>query len=428
MAEFDILENELRGMVGNHYTQAPGVGAVLIKDGKPVFSFCGGYAVLGTEPRHFKMDSLFRIASISKQFTIYAVLQLVEEGKLSLDADISDFLGFKLRHPEFPDTVISVKMLANHTSGLRDGMVYCIPPGYSVRAFFVPEGKFYEDGAHFSPVNEPVGEFFSYCNLNYGLLGTIVEAVSKERFDHYVQNHVLKALDITGGYLPGNLSLNEFASLGTLYQKKDIAGNWRDDMPWRPVMDNFRGIKPARDTVTMQNPYVLHDDLRVYSLDNYIPGTNATFFAPQGGLRISLEGMYNALLMLMNRGSFRGKEFLKEASINEMLHIQWSYNGHNGDTGDDTLLSYGLGLYQIRGDTSSRVYPQQDIFLIGHTGQAFGLYSGMFFAPGSRDGFLYIINGVGLSEDDVRSKGKFSGNFIWEETIMSALYEGLNKK
>lgn len=65
MAEFDILENELRGMVGNHYTQAPGVGAVLIKDGKPVFSFCGGYAVLGTEPRHFKMDSLFRIASIS---------------------------------------------------------------------------------------------------------------------------------------------------------------------------------------------------------------------------------------------------------------------------------------------------------------------------------------------------------------------------
>jgi len=425
MGEFDLLEKELRDMVGNHYTQVPGLGAVLIKEGKPVFSFCGGYAGFGAQPKLFKADSLFRIASVSKQFTIYAIMQLVEAEKLNLDADVSDYLGYKLRHPEFPDVKITVRMLANHTSGLRDGVVYCIPPGYSIRAFFIPEGKFYEDGAHFSPASEPVGEFFCYCNLNYGLLGTIIEAVTKERFDQYLQNHVLRELDITGGYLPGNLSATEFASLGTLYQKRDIEGKWRDDMPWRPVMDDFREGQPAEDTVTMQNPYALHDDPQVYSLENYLSGTNATFFAPQGGLRISLEGMYNTLIMLMDKGEFRGQSFLSETSINEMTKAQWSYNGSNGDTGDDTLLSYGLGLYQIRGDSPARVCQRHDIFLVGHTGQAFGLYSGMFFIPGTKNGFVYIMNGVGMSEDDERSHGEFSNNFIWEEKVMNALCRAL---
>ena len=78
MDEFDLLENDLRGMVGNHYTQVPGLGAVLIKDGRPVFSYCGGYGAFGAESKLFKADSLFRIASVSKQFTIYAIMQLVE--------------------------------------------------------------------------------------------------------------------------------------------------------------------------------------------------------------------------------------------------------------------------------------------------------------------------------------------------------------
>ncbi|WP_051533403.1 serine hydrolase [Anaerovibrio sp. RM50] len=425
MDEFDLLEDNLRGMVGNHYTQVPGLGAVLIKNGKPVFSFCGGYAAFGREQKLFKADSLFRIASVSKQFTIYALMQLVEAEQIGLDDDVSDYLGFQLRHPEFPDEKITVRMLANHTSGLRDGVVYCIPPGYSVRTFFDPEGKFYEDGAHFSPADEPVGEYFCYCNLNYGLLGTIIEAVTGERFDLYLQNNILKDLDIIGGYLPGNFSDTVFASLGTLYQKKDIEGVWRDDMPWRPVMDDFRGIRPARDTVTMQNPYALHDDPRVYSLENYEIGTNATFFAPQGGLRLSLEGMYNTLIMLMNKGEFRGKTILSETSINEMTRAQWYYDGNNGDTCDDTILSYGLGLYQIRGDSPARVCQENDIFLVGHTGQAFGLYSGMFYVPGTKDGFVYIMNGEGMAEEDGRSRGEFSNNFIWEEKVMDALCHAL---
>ncbi|ORT99163.1 Beta-lactamase [Anaerovibrio sp. JC8] len=421
MVEYEALKEELSNMVGNHHTQVPGLGAVLIKDGKPVFSYCGGYAAFGAQPKLFKADSLFRIASVSKQFTVYAIMQLLEAEKLDINDDVSDYLGFKLRHPDFPDRKITIKMLANHTSGLRDGIVYCIPPDYSVRAFFVPEGKFYEDGAHFSPANEPVGEYFCYCNLNYGLLGTIIEAVTGERFDNYMQEHILSALDMDGGYLPGNLSAGAFASLSTLYQKKDIEGNWRDDMPWRPVMDNFGDVQPDWDTVTMQNPYAIHDDPMVYSLENYKPGTNATFFAPQGGLRISLEGMYNALIMLMNKGSFRGQTFLTEYSINEMTKAQWSYDGSNGDTGDDTLLSYGLGLYQVRGDSPARVCEHQDIFLVGHTGQAFGLYSGMFYVPGTKDGFVYIMNGEGMAEEDERSHGEFSNNFIWEEKVMNAL-------
>lgn len=411
-------------------TQVPGYGFIAYKDGQRVYSDMAGYARLaGTAGEAQKMseDSLFRIASVSKQFTIYTVMQLVEAGRLALDEDISSYLGFSLRHPAYPEIVITVRMLANHTSGLRDGKVYSIPPHCSVAEFFKPDGMYYENGGHFSPAWQKPGDFFSYCNLNYGLLGTIIESATGERFDIYQKEHILQQLEIEGDYLPGNMPSAAFQRLGTIYRKRNPAGSWQLDGQWYPAIDAYPAGQEGRDRIALQNPYA-EEINGTYSLAGYIPGTNATFFAPQGGLRISLRGMAHTLEMLLQQGMYKGQQIIGSNSFKEMTKKQWCYDAarQNGDTCSDTLLSYGLGLYQIAGDSRARVCSRQVIDLVGHTGQAFGLLSGIFFRPGTKDGFVYLMSGEALEEEeDRRSLGRFSGNFIWEEVMMEQLCHGL---
>ena len=85
------------------------------------------------------------------------------------------------------------------------------------------------------------------------------------------------------------------------------------------------------------------------------------------------------------------------------------------------MLSYGLGEYQIDGKSTARLCKNHEINFVGHTGIAFGLLAGMFFRAGTKDAYLYVANGHCIAEDDdPRSKGKFSGNYIWEENIFNA--------
>ena len=425
------LTKRLDAMLGDTGTKVPGLGVVLYRNGQEVYShFMGSRRFLtpdGTAAEPITRDTRFRIASVSKQFTIFTLMQLVEAGKLRLDDDVSRYLGFSLRNPAHPDTPITVRMLASHTSSLRDGKVYSIPPSVNVREFFTPEGRYYENGDHFAPAEEAPGSYFCYANINYGLLGTIIEAVTGERFDRYQKKHILKELDTHADYVPGNLAKRDFAKLGTIYQKKDESGHWNEFGRWYGKADDYGGQQPKKDSIYLQNPYA-EDIQGWFPLKDYVPGTNATMLSPQGGLRISYEELTHCLEMLMNGGSYHGRQILSPISIAEMLRPQWQYDAaqKNGSTGGGTLLSYGLGEVQIAGNSTSRVNRAHEVDLVGHNGEAFGLLSGVFFRPGTKDGFVYIMNGEAVAEDDdPRSAGTFSGNYIWEEEIMDALTEAL---
>ena len=67
------------------------------------------------------INDLFKIASISKSFSSVSILQLVDQGILSLEDDVSDLIGFKVRHPLWPEIPITLKMMLSHTSGMKDG-------------------------------------------------------------------------------------------------------------------------------------------------------------------------------------------------------------------------------------------------------------------------------------------------------------------
>ena len=93
--DYKKLERELKAIIGYGYNQVPGLGAVLYKDGNPCYKLCAGRAYIGKSgyglDKDFRMDSLFRVASVSKQFTVYAIMQLVEKSLLGLDADVRFF-------------------------------------------------------------------------------------------------------------------------------------------------------------------------------------------------------------------------------------------------------------------------------------------------------------------------------------------------
>src|SRR5699024_9896559 len=136
-----------------------------VKDGKIVYEDNFGYSDLENKTP-LKEGDLFRIASISKSFTSSSLMQLVEEGKLSLDDEVSDLIGFEIRNPKYPDTPITLKMILNHSSSLNDSQ------GYFTLNTINPDST---DTTQKSYNDYEPGTQYEYCNLNYNLAGTILE-------------------------------------------------------------------------------------------------------------------------------------------------------------------------------------------------------------------------------------------------------------
>lgn len=401
----NFLDSEFSAMIGDGGSKVIGLGVVVYKDGKRVYSFFGGRRHINPD-KPVKGDTIFRAASLSKMFTVIGIMQLVEQGKLNLQDDVSKYLGFELRNPNFSDKPITIEMLASHTSSLRDGTIQSLPPQFSLKEFFTVDGVAYENGAHFG--TEETGKFFTYCNLNCGILGTVIERVTGERFDIYQREHVLKPMNISGGYVVGNFSDATFEKLGTLYQK-NIA-----------QLDDYT-TKPRRDTATVQNPYAPEAYDGTYDLSGYVVGTNATIFSPQGGLRVSFNDLSNCLEMLINRGTFNGRQILSPKSIDTILNSHWLYDNKNpnGKTYGGVMENYGLGTYKIGGTSKARPCKDFAVDLVGHSGEAFGMIAGLYFMPNTRNGFVFMINGTALDVDDERAFGEYSANYIWEEAVMN---------
>lgn len=204
------------------------------------------------------------------------------------------------------------------------------------------------------------------------------------------------------------MSAKDFKNLGTPYQK-NIA-----------QIDDYK-FRPPKNFISLQNPYLSSENL-FYSLKNYHVGTNATIFSPQGGLRISFGELANCLEMFLNEGTFREKKIISESLFAEMCKPQWIFDEkiQNGDT-LGVMFSYGLGLYQIDGKSCARFCKDFEIDFIGHSGEAFGMISGLYFRPNKKDGVIFMANGTNFIAGEEKSFGTFSNNFVWEEEILNPI-------
>jgi CubicO group peptidase (beta-lactamase class C family) len=164
----------------------PGLSLTVAVDGKIVYSEGFGYADLEERVSAWPTTK-FRIGSISKPLTATALVQLVEAGKLDLDAPVQKYV------PSFPDkgAVITTRMLAGHLGGIRHykGDEFQIQRHYAN----VLDGlKIFED----DPLVSPPGTKFNYSSYGYNLLSAVVESASGENFLAYMQKHVFDAMGL----------------------------------------------------------------------------------------------------------------------------------------------------------------------------------------------------------------------------------------
>ena len=397
--------------------------AVALRDDTTVYASAFGSRYIGADTHlPATLATKFRIASISKAVVAIAVMQLVEGGALDLDRDVSDYLGFALRNPHHAGTAITARTLLTHTSSLRDGSIYSIPLPYTLRDFFLPTGAFYRAGEHFALTR--IGQDFAYCNLNYGVLGSLIEIASGERFDQYMQAHILRPLGLDASFGVHHLSDAGIAQLATLYRKHD-GTRWTPAGAWVAQVDDLRGVRPQA-LVRVENPDTgdtisgdTSDQLADYTL-----GSNGTLFSPQGGLRISAPDLARIMRVLLGGGTVADVTLLKPTTVQAMLTVNWAYDGHNGDPYGGLMRAWGLGLHHStatttadgRGDAIGRP-PYRRWW--GHSGEAYGLLSGMWFDPLTNAGMVYMLGGV--ADDPDAHSGAYSSFTRWEEQIMATL-------
>lgn len=184
-------------------------------------------------------ESMYRIASISKSFTALGLLKLYDQGLFDLDDNISDYMGYSIINPQHPGTPLTFRMLLSHTSSLQDGTgyndflaaTYGSTPVISIAEVLVPGGAHYT--ANMWRTEQP-GTHFAYSNINFGLIATLIERISNQRFDLYMKSEILEPLGISGSY---NVNL--------LDDIDDVAVIYRNISGWTPQVDNYQGEYPT---------------------------------------------------------------------------------------------------------------------------------------------------------------------------------------
>jgi CubicO group peptidase (beta-lactamase class C family) len=325
--------------------------------------------------RRVTIDDPVRVASISKLVTAIGVMQLVEAGKVNLDADVSNYLGWPLRNPAFLDRPITLALLLSHTSSVRDhDDQYAIPLGSTVQATMA-------DPRSWDLQHGPGDNYFAYSNMNFPIVASIVERVTGERFDIWMRHHVLEPVKLDACYNWPTCSDARVARAVEL-----------DGPDGKPLKDDLHGARPAC-------PVLVKDD-EACDLARWKLGENGGLFAPQGGLRISMAGLSRIGQMLLNGGSLDGVRILSPQSVETLFTQVWHFNGSNGNTKetDDPgfYCSYGLATQQIPtpvrgcGDDMGT----QGAVLVGHAGDAYGLKAGLWLDRARGRGVAYFVTGV----------------------------------
>lgn len=321
--------------------------------------------------RAVSADDPVRIASISKLVTALGVLRMVDAGQLNLDRDVSDYLGWRLRNPAFPDKPITLRLLLSHQSGLLDGgELYIIPLGTSLRERLADRQVW--DNAH-----APGSGWFHYTNLNFPVIASVMERASGQRFDRLMQRLVLKPLKVDACYNWSGCSPRAVKRAVVLYRASGEVAK-----------DDLGGKLP--DCLVVPGPDGQCD------LSAYRPGDNGALFSPQGGLRISMRGLARIGQVLARQDT----RFLSPRSHAELTRMQWRFDGANG-LGEDGAASgffcaYGLAVHAIgTGGAPCR----DDVFgdgtvRLGHSGDAYGLKSGLYWDPVSGKGLAWFTTEV----------------------------------
>ncbi|GHC01630.1 hypothetical protein GCM10010080_14030 [Thermomonas carbonis] len=335
-----------------------------------------GYADPASK-RAITVDDPVRIASISKLVLAIGVMRLVEDGKLDLDADVSDTLGWTLRNPAFPNDKITLRLLLSHTASLTDGAGYWQVP---------LDGEFKEllDDPKAWDAEHAPGTYWRYANVGFPLIGAVMERATGERMDLLMQRLVLKPLDLHACYSWPSCDAAAAARAVVLYREG------------KPIVDDNQGKKPACGITKASDGSC--------DLSTWRAGKATNVFGPQGGLRISAADLSKIGRLLLGDGEVDGVRLLKPESVRAMIGPEWTLKDGNGLTieEDDPIRAtkgftcrYGLAVHTLAsGLPDCGDDPFGDgVQRIGHSGNAYGLLAGLWVDRKAGTGVVYFSTG-----------------------------------
>lgn len=286
-----------------------GAVVAVVKDGQVIFAKGYGYSDLKAKKPVSPEDTLFRVGSISKLFTWTAVMQLVQAGKINLDADIRQYLDFPVDEHLGK---ITMRDLMTHTPGFDESI----------------KGLISENGAHMRSLENYLkthgpnqifapGTTGAYSNYGAGLAGYIVQRVSGQPFDDYIEQHIFQPLGMTHASfrqpLPANLE---------------------------PLMSQgFQAASGGAKPFELVNP------------------------APAGALAVSAMDITHFMIAHLQDGTYNGAQILEPATVKEMHTRQYAPDPH--------VNGFCLGFYEdsrnghrVIGHGGDTVYFHSDMHLI----------------------------------------------------------------
>ncbi|HSM72248.1 MAG TPA: serine hydrolase domain-containing protein [Anaerolineales bacterium] len=331
--EMEAFLDELMAKDMEEY-HIPGAAVSVVKNGVLFFAKGYGYADLENKIPVDPEQTLFPTGSVGKLFTWMAVMQIAEQGKLDLDADVNTYLDFRI-----PDTYpqpITLKHLMTHTPGFED----------------LSFENFAWDADGLMPVDEwlathiparvrPPGEVAAYSNYGVELAGYIVARVSGQPYEQYIQEHIFDPLGMAHStiQIPVPPDLRTHVSLGY----------------W-----NVEGVSQAVPSVP--------DDFMVQ------PAT-----APEGQHLSSVTDMARFMITHLQYGFYgdasTGTRILEETTARQMQGTLY--------TPDPRILGAAYGFFDFS-DNGQRT--------LGHTGQALGFTTMLLLLPDQDLGVYVVYN------------------------------------
>lgn len=346
--------------------QLAGIALVVERGGRRLLELALGDAggLAASEPRGsarpLTVQSKLRVASVSKLVVMLTALRLAEAGKLDLDADVRNALP-QLKHPDFAEAPLTLRLLLSHRSSLRDPVD---------EAYYAASPNRIETilGPHLAIRDRRPGSWFEYCNLNYGIAATLLERAAGDRFDRLARRLVLTPAGLSGGFNWSGVSARDRRAGATLYRRFEDG--------WRVQADGPAALAAAEPTGIV---------LPGFRFDDYAVGSNGTLFSPQGGLRLSARELAQLARLV-------GAE-------PELQAVTWRYAGdssdrRNGEDGGGLFLEAGLGCFHWPADES----PIPGQRMIGHDGEAYGLYSGAWYLPELDAAIGFAVTGTPAGE------------------------------
>jgi CubicO group peptidase (beta-lactamase class C family) len=323
----------------------PGVAACIVKEDKVAWS--GGWGMANIAKRvPFTPDTLFQIASVSKVITAAAVLQLRDKGLFRLDDDVGRFLKFPVRNPKYPARPITFRHLLTHTSSLDDdeddlNATYAV--GDPVSSIEEAVTRYFK-GADIWGKTAPGAEE-CYSNAGFALLGHLVEVLSEQTLEDYLQKNVYGILGMTEtSFYISKLDQDRHARPYTFAKtvKAELCPGDGDGnlLP--------RGVSPKAG----------YNEHALYSYPTLADGM----------VRTSVNQLANFAIAMMNEGRFGQSRLLQADTVKEMLPdrgpgLAWfrsgPYWGHDGgDPGCSTEL-----LFDPRAKVGVIVFANTDVEL-----------------------------------------------------------------